>query len=260
MIKKTINFLLGRRPTDIDSLITNSLDFPRYTPHQFVFRGLKISTEDFISVAYQIKEFFGDKRMDFYSERPDPIIIDCGANVGISILRFKSLFPKAKINAFEPDKNIFKCLEANLKANNVTDVILIQKAVWTNNDGVDFGSEGADGGSIFFSENINKVPTIRLKDFLSSFDQIDFLKIDIEGAETDVLIDCKEELKKVKYLFVEYHSFVDQPQNLDKLLNVLNENLFRYYIHSIGHIHEQPFMKQEKGIMDIQLDIHAIRQ
>ena len=260
MIKKVINFFLGRRPTDIDLLITKSLTFPRYTPHQFIFRGMKISTADFISVAYQIKEFFGDKRMDFNSERADPVIIDCGANVGISILRFKKIFPKAKITAFEPDKNIFQYLEANLKANNVTDVNLIQKAIWTNNDGVNFGSEGADGGSIFFSENINKVPSIRLKDFLSSFDEIDLLKIDIEGAESDVLIDCKEELKKVKCLFVEYHSFVDRPQDLDKLLNVLKANLFRYYIQSIGHIHEQPFIMQEKGMMDIQLDIHAVRQ
>ena len=260
MIKKVINFFLGRRPTDIDLLITKSLTFPRYTPHQFIFRGMKISTADFISVAYQIKEFFGDKRMDFNSERPDPVIIDCGANVGISILRFKKIFPKAKITAFEPDKNIFQYLEANLNANNVTDVNLIQKAIWTNNDGVNFGSEGADGGSIFFSENINKVPSIRLKDFLSSFDEIDLLKIDIEGAESDVLIDCKEELKKVKYLFVEYHSFVDRPQDLDKLLNVLKANLFRYYIQSIGHIHEQPFIIQKKGMMDIQLDIHAVRQ
>lgn len=260
MIKQLINYLLGRRPSEIDRLIISAFKVPRYSPYEFVFRGMKLTVTDFLSVAYQIKEYFGDSRMNFNCDRSNPVVIDCGANVGISVLRFKQLFPSAKIVAFEPDEKVFACLKKNIAINNVSNVELFQKAVWVDNDGVSFGSEGADGGSVFYAENKLLVPSIRLKDVLLQFSSIDLLKIDIEGAETDVLLDCDSELKRAKYLFVEYHSLSDQVQRLDELLNLLRANGFRYYIHSIGTVHQKPFVEIEPGNMDIQLDIHAIRK
>jgi FkbM family methyltransferase len=259
-VKDMIRFALGRGPSEFDRLIRAAMKFPRYTLHEFTFRDFKLQVTDFLSVAYQIKEYFGDSRMDFNSDSKTPLIIDCGANVGISVLRAKQLFPAAKIMAFEPDQKVFACLEKNLSTNGITDVELIRKAVWTNNDGVNFGSEGADGGSVYYAENKNIVPSARLKDVLASVSHVDLLKIDIEGAEIDVLVDCKNELKKVKNLFVEYHSITSQSQRLHELLEILSSNSFRYYIHSIGTIHKKPFVEIEPGAMDIQLDIHAIRR
>lgn len=259
-MKRLIRKLFGKKPSKFDQLIVDALEFPRYTPHRFSFNGLELEVTDFVSVAYQLKEYYGDARMDFKSGNKEPIILDCGANVGVSILRYKQMYPSAKIIAFEPDAKIFECLKKNINSNGFSDVELVQKAVWINNDGVNFGSEGADGGSVYYSKNKNVVPSIRLKDMLSSMKKVDLLKIDIEGAETDVLIDCGEELKKVKYLFVEYHSMTNQSQRLDELLKVLHDNSFRYYIHSIGAIHKKPFVEIEPGEMDIQLDIHAIRR
>ncbi len=258
-MKRVLRKLFGAKPSEFDKLIVEALEFPRYTTHSFTFKGMKLDVTDFVSVAYQIKEYFGDTRMDFKCDSNTPVILDCGANVGISVLRAKQLFPAAKIMAFEPDPKVYACLEKNLKTNGISDVDLVQKAVWINNDGVNFGSEGADGGSVYYAENKNIVPSVRLKDVLSKIGHVDLLKIDIEGAETDVLIDCKDELKKVKNLFVEYHSMTSQPQRLHELLQVLSSNSFRYYIHSIGTIHKKPFVEIEPGTMDIQLDIHAIR-
>lgn len=260
MIKDLIRYLLGRGPSEIDRLILDAMKIPRYTRHEFTFRGMKLTVTDFLSVAYQIKEYYGDSRMNFRCDRQDPVIIDCGANVGISILRAKQQYPEAKITAFEPDAKVFDCLKKNLTDNGISDVRIEQKAVWINNDGVNFGSEGADGGSVYLEKNTNKVPSVRLKDLLSSVAEVDLLKIDIEGAETDVLIDCNEQLKKVKYLFVEYHSMSSQSQRLNELLDVLRNNSFRYYIHSIGSVQKHPFVAIEPSTMDIQLDIHAIRR
>ncbi len=259
-MKRVLRKFFGAKPSEFDKLIVEALEFPRYTTHSFTFKGMKLDVTDFVSVAYQIKEYFGDTRMDFKCDRKSPVILDCGANVGVSVLRAKQLYPEAKIMAFEPDPNVFACLEKNLMANGISDVELVRKAIWVNNDGVNFGSEGADGGSVYYSENKNIVPSIRLKDVLATLDRVDLLKIDIEGAETDVLIDCKDELGKVKNLFVEYHSMTSQPQRLNELLQVLTSNSFRYYIHSIGTIHKKPFVEIEPCAMDIQLDIHAIRR
>jgi FkbM family methyltransferase len=260
MIRRLYRAIFPPKPSEENLLIAEAEKVPRYTPHQFSYRNYKIGVSDFLSVAYQVKEYFVDERMKFTSSNPEPLILDCGANVGVSILYFKSLFPKSRIEAFEPDPKIIQNLKNNISANNISGVTVHQKAVWKNNDGISFGVEGADGGSVFLeNKNTIKVETIRLKDLLAKQTRVDVLKIDIEGAETEVIKDCNEELKKVKYLFVEYHSFTSKKQELNELLSVLTNNGFRYYIHSIGGQTQQPFMKVDAyNGMDVQLDIYAV--
>ncbi|HRH67177.1 MAG TPA: FkbM family methyltransferase [Bacteroidia bacterium] len=260
MIARLIKRVLGIPATDIDGLILSARKFPRYTEHQFTFRGMSFIVPDFISVAYQLKEYFAEARMDFKPVSDVPVILDCGANVGVSVIRFKQLYPQAKIIAFEADPKICSYLIRNLKANGISDVDVVNKAVWKDSSGISFGSEGADGGSVFHTENARQIPSIRLKDVLAGYDQIDLLKMDIEGAETEVIMDCQDVLHKIKYLFVEYHSIRGNNQQLDQLLWTLSKAGFRYSIHSIGDFFRQPFLDTGSGTMDIQLDIHAIRK
>lgn len=258
MIKTLIKKILFYPRTDIDQLIEKASRFPRYKDTFFEFRGMKFHVTDFISVAYQLNEYFIEGRMNFKSNGT-PVIYDCGANIGVSILYFKQLYPQAQIKAFEPDPKIFGYLKENLAANNVQDIELFNSAVWTTNEEITFGSEGADGGSIFYSKNSIKVPSIRLSSMLEKEQHIDLLKIDIEGAETAVLQDCQKELPKIQYLFVEYHSWKKNPQELNVLLSILQKNGFRYYIRSIMNFAKQPFVEQSfPNGMDNQLDIHAI--
>jgi len=169
------------------------------------------------------------------------------------------LYPKAKIKAFEPDPEVFKCLKTNLKNNRVFDVALYPKAIWTDDNGLEFGREGADGGSIYFDSNKMFLPSLRLKNLLEKEMIVDLLKVDIEGAEAEVFKDCGELLTKVKYIFVEYHSWIHKQQELATLLSVLSQNNFRYYINYTGKNFAQPFIKHEStNGMDIQLNIHAI--
>ena len=72
------------------------------------------------------------------------------------------------------------------------------------------------------------VKCVRLKDLLN--EEIDFLKIDIEGAEFAVLKDCSDNLKNIKNLFVEYHGKYDEMFKLNEILEILLQNNFKYYI------------------------------
>ena len=75
-----------------------------------------------------------------------------------------------------------------------------------------------------------------------------------------VLNECKQKLHFVKNLFVEYHSLIDEKQNLTDLLKILTENGFRYYISSIGISSPHPFIKKNISIgMDNQLNIFATK-
>jgi hypothetical protein len=147
-----------------------------------------------------------------------------------------------------------------LQKNNINDVEIVEKAVWVDYSGVYFGVEGADGGSIFkTNSSMIKIDSIKLKDFLEKESHIDLLKMDIEGAEYDVILDCNEILRKVKRLFIEYHSWTNQPQKLDEILKVLRNNNFRYYLENVNNKIKHPFMQEIKGDMDLQVNIWAIR-
>ena len=101
-----------------------------------------------------------------------------------------------------------------------------------------------------------QIETIALDDLIDG--EIDFLKMDIEGAETDVLLSSKK-LDQVNQMFIEYHSFYDSDQKLSQLLEVLSQNRFRYYIQEI-FCPNKPFLKKESfNGMDLQLNIFAIK-
>ena len=164
------------------------------------FLSYYFDVPDLPSFIWQFKEIFVDELYKFECDKSDePIIYDCGANIGMSCLYFKKLYPKSKIKAFEADPKIARVLENNLAKNSILDgVEIINSAVWIDEDGIEFSSEGADGGSVYGDKNKIKLNSIRLKNYLENEKHIDMLKIDIEGAEYEVLKDCKDSLSNVK--------------------------------------------------------------
>lgn len=207
------------------------------------FMDLVFDIPDNLSFIYQIKEIFGDEIYKFDTKKQKPTIIDCGANVGVSTLYFKKLYKDAEIYAFEADKKIFRYLEQNTKNNSANDIKLYNKAIWIDNDGIYFASDGADGGHITLdSKNAQKIDSIRLKDILSKHSNIDFLKLDIEGAENEVMVDCKDSLHNIQNIFIEYHQKYDKSQNLGEIINILDKANFRIYLENITK-RKSPFYK-----------------
>ena len=147
-----------------------------------------IDSESFIN---QYLEIFENQCLFFETNNQKPKIIDCGANIGVSILYFKRLYPDSQIIGFEPDPKIFKILQENLRFCN-NDQVSYKKAVWNEETSINFLPDEADGGKIT-EEGQLTVQTVRLSDYLS--ENIDFLKMDIEGAEHDVLPSISNNLK-----------------------------------------------------------------
>ncbi len=234
-------------------------NYPRLRVKIVKFLNFKIYAVDCLSFVFQYKEIFLLETYKFNCKKQDPLILDCGANIGISCIYFKYLYPESRIKAFEADSQIADILKKNLLINGFQDIEVFNKAIWINNQGVEFSSDGADGGSILNGSNKNLVPSIRLKDIIDQENEIDLLKIDIEGAETDVLTDCDVSLSKVNRIFVEYHSWSNSIQHLGKLLELLTRNNFRYYIENVNSINS-PLEKLNK-ISDYnqQLNIYATK-
>jgi FkbM family methyltransferase len=190
----------------------------------------------------------------------NPTIIDCGANIGLSVLYFKRQFPAATIIAFEPDPQNYALLQKNIESFQLQDIECNQAAVWVENTKITFAAKKgmASGISIAESENCIEVAAVRLKDYLNQ--KIDFLKIDIEGAEWEVLKDCASNLKNVQHLFVEYHGTFEEQEKLTAILSLLNQAGFRYYIKEAAPIFTHPFQqKNSTHPYDLQLNVFALR-
>jgi FkbM family methyltransferase len=230
---------------------------PRYTPEYIKTPDVSMHMPDAASFLSAYREIFIRNIYKFPSPRSDPHIIDCGANIGVSVLYFKKLYPDAKIVAFEADPKIYAYLKKNIELAKLGGVELVNRAVWTEETTVTFWSEGADAGRIETGTEpgLLSVPTVRFSDYLKN-ENIDMLKMDIEGAEVEVLQSCRKYLHKISCCFVEFHSFYNRPQSLGMLLEMFEQAGFRVHIHPVM-TQPSPFMKinPSKENMDMQLNL-----
>lgn len=260
MIRPFYHYMKNPNEREFNRLYDKWGGYKRYERVDDVnFFEYRFDVPDLPSFVWQFKEIFVDEIYKFNTKNKEPIIFDCGANIGTSCLYFKKLYPDAKIKAFEADPMIAKVLKSNLSKNGIHDVEVINRAVWIDDKGIEFGSEGADGGSINANKNKIKIESVRLKDLITKEPKIDLLKIDIEGAEYEVLMDCKDSLLHVEHIFVEYHSWNSSSQKLSEILSVLEHGGFRYYIEDLTK-RKQPFINHAKDQnMDLQLNIFGVR-
>lgn len=233
---------------------------PRYTATTTDLLGKKFHIVDSCTYLVGVREILVERVYDFGGSSPAPTIVDCGANIGLSVLFFKERYPDARIIAFEADRQIFNVLCKNIASFDLRGVELHHSAVWTANTEVLFSPEGGASGRIVMpgDQSTVCVPGTRLKDVLKR-EPVDFLKMDIEGAETEVLKDCAEELSRIPSLFVEYHSHFGQRQTLQELLQILVGAGFRYHIKE-AYTHEKPFTDRPLNAgCDLQLNIFGYR-
>jgi FkbM family methyltransferase len=144
-----------------------------------------------------------------------PLIIDGGANIGVSVLEWKTRWPMSRVICFEPDPFTFELLRMNVERNDLPGVECIQAAL-TDYEGTamlhgDVG-RGADArgnsveaawGKRAASASV-EVPCTRLVPYLRR-EPVAFLKLDIEGAEETVLRDSADDLRAVDAAYIEVH-------------------------------------------------------
>jgi FkbM family methyltransferase len=205
--------------------------------------------------------YFRKRVFDFTSRDHNLYVIDCGANIGVTVSWWKKRYPDAQVLAFEADPDIFQVLQKNCGA--LPGVRLLNAAVWDKEGQIPFVAKGGEGGHIAELSNrpqretIRTVPCLRLRSFLSH--KCDFLKIDIEGAEVAVIRDCADALQNVARIFVEYHSFVETKQSLGETISLLENAGFRLHVHTELPA-PQPFLERQViNEKDLRLDLFGFR-
>lgn len=245
-----VNELLGEEQASVIAAM------PRYTKGEVGFDNVVLAFNDNVALLGMLDEIYVRRNYAFETNNERPIILDCGANIGVGIAYLKKQCPTAVIYAFEPDVEAFRCLSENVKRNNLLDVHPYHNAVWINHDELDFYADGSWGGGLFpkkGSASSSRIPAVDISDFLDQ--PVEFLKMDIEGAETKVIQHAIEKImKNVKRFFFEWHSMKGESQMLGKILHEFEKSGFRYHIKEAS-FRSTPFAHIPEGSMDSQLDV-----
>ena len=239
------------------------LRLSRFAHHRetttFLF-GKPLRLADVRTFLGGLDEIFFGKIYDFQPRARAPVIFDCGANIGLSCIFFKRRFPEATIIAFEPAPGVFRVLAKNIESFGLTKVELRNEAVWVADSQAPFLDEGAYSGRLARADEIGaiEVKTVRLRSLLEQ--HVDLLKLDIEGAEENVLRDCADRLINIDHLFVEYHCRAREPQGLHELLRIIHAAGFRYHLKE-AFCAAAPFISRPLMLgFDMQLNIFAFRE
>ena len=178
-----------------------------------IFKNLKIDNSEnyksnLLECVKQMKEFTNLKE--------GYIFLDVGTNLSWVTDKLLTFKEKGQIHCFEPHFMFFKMLKE--KHENNKNVFLNEVAV-SNRNGESYlyfknGKNKNNGGASLNSKKINicgkyktLVKTIKLSDYISKFEKIDVLKMDVEGVEYDILEELIESgaIHKIKYIFYECH-------------------------------------------------------
>ena len=188
----------------------------------------------FDCLFHNYAEMFVENRYDFLFESKLNTVLDIGANAGT----FSKLFLEKGVNqvyAFEPNQEALTNL--NHLSSTEPNLTVIEKAIHTTEEDLTFyidptnttiGSSNPDHLSFNTNKDIQKitVPTITLKNFIEQekLDKIDLIKIDIEGAEYDIIENLEDEVFNITDKFlIEWHD--NENGELEKMIKFLtNKN------------------------------------
>jgi FkbM family methyltransferase len=201
-IRSTLNFSASTiykleshwRVSGIVDIQFDGMEIPFYTE----------SDDDLVDTLYYNKEYYeyNDLSLFVHLARVSKNIIDVGANTGLYSILSATASPDATVFAFEPNPTNHKRLQKNIELNQLKNIKVIQNAVGDSAKPISFTipkderisytssvlgdfSKSTHGGQLEWKEIT--VPQATLDTFFKdSFNQIDLLKIDVEGYELAV--------------------------------------------------------------------------
>jgi FkbM family methyltransferase len=157
-----------------------------------------------------------EQYLDFAALREGDTVLDLGAYSGLTSIVFaKKVGQTGKVIAVDADPCNIMCIKKNVGRfqrdhDNLIDIL--EGAVWINDEGILFSSEGNMGSSavIFVGRNrgaLIRVPSFTLSQIADRYDlkRVDFIKCDVEGAERDIFKDDKFFDRYAPRIIVEVH-------------------------------------------------------
>lgn len=175
------------------------------------FLGFEVYFFDYGTLINQYEEIFVRQVYRTTRLKPDALIVDCGSNIGLSVLYFHRRYPHSRMIAFEPDRAVFDLLKRNTEKNSISNCVIFRTALADySGNGKLFSpmyGKGSLNSSLVknYGAQVTEVPVSRLSDFIHC--EVDLLKIDTEGSEAAILNDLIQThaIRKVHRIVIEFH-------------------------------------------------------
>jgi FkbM family methyltransferase len=190
--------------------------------------------DDLISDYTAIFGSFAITEINFFEKiiNKGDIVIEIGTNIGTHTIPISKFIENGKLICFEPQKDIFMILCTNIVINKCDNVIAYNYAISNTNKSVEIkriryntGQESLidleEGNDIFKEAKIKKIKYFKE---LNKLEKINFIKIDAEGMEYEILNELQNLISKHKpKIFLEFYN------NQESILNLLYENNYNIY-------------------------------
>lgn len=193
--------------------------------------------------------------------KPKPVIMDVGAHVGIIAREYRRLFPGAEIYAFEPSPSSFQKLSQAVGGDGHTHIFEMALAaspgeltfnintegatnslLATERDVAEIWGPGVIGAPAFTTQTQVTVKTDTVDQFCRDhgIEQVDILKIDVQGSEMNVLFGAEEMIAKrsIGLVYLELlvaPTYVSQPKLSEYFLFFERHGYILYNIFDISH-------------------------
>jgi FkbM family methyltransferase len=192
---------------------------------------VRVNTSDFLMVweIWRAKAY-DDARIPI---RAGDTVVDLGAHIGSFAVRAARQAHHGRVFAYEASSKNYAMLGENRQLNRLDNLYIENSAVSDRHGSMTLYSP-ADNGmlSSLMHESGSFMETVQATTFTEiiqerGIERIDVLKMDVEGAEYDILLNCPDEsLMKVQRIVMEYHEFDADKRNHRDLVSRLNLNGF----------------------------------
>src|SRR5258705_5503153 len=190
--------------------------------------------------------------------KPGDVALDVGANFGSLTLPMAQLVGEnGLVYAFEPQPQIYDLLDRNIKQNELKRVVAYDCAVGSSCGTVSMPdlekliSHNYSGVSLGTGDNTAEMLTI---DSLS-LTNVNFIKIDVEGFEREVIKGARETIKRCRpFLYVEN----DRPENSSQLISDIADLGYQLYWHRPMLFSKANFRRNPHNLFPAILSINMI--
>jgi FkbM family methyltransferase len=197
-------------------------------------------------MLYNIHDMYIGRSLDLYGEysegevelfrqvvQPGNVVVEVGANFGAhTVFLAQQVGIVGVVLALEPQRVVFQTLCANLALNNLPNVIALPQAAGAESGSIkvpalDYRRENNFGGLALGSFDVGEdVPVVTIDSF--NLQRCSFIKVDVEGMETDVLRGAARTIERFKpVLYVEN----DKREKAEELVRHIDSIGYNMYWH-----------------------------
>ncbi|MES2953232.1 MAG: FkbM family methyltransferase [Patescibacteria group bacterium] len=222
-----LRFWLSKRPEEVITLGGIRLGIRSYSLRQKMV-DLFVATYCILDREYNPPGF---------ELKADDTVIDIGGHIGSFALLAAKSAPNGKVYTFEPDAQNFSRIKRNIDLNSLSNIHPINSAVVSTNAPTAYYRNETNDSSSSLTRPVGAQSTvsgISLVQFFTdhSIEKVDFMKIDCEGSEYDIIFNTPDSLfKKIRTMAIEVHD----PRYFHLPRDRYNKHVFLRRLHELGY-------------------------